>query len=139
MTKQELSQLYWLNREIEEDKRRLAELEAASMGCTSKIAGLPHVGGNGDKVGDLAVLIAEQRDLIQAKVKQSLIEYNRLNRYIESIPDAQIRQILSLRYVNGFSWQQVAASIGGGNTKDSVRKIHDRFLKLSVLSAPPVL
>lgn len=28
MTIKELSQLYWLNREIEEDKRRLDELEA---------------------------------------------------------------------------------------------------------------
>ena len=29
MTKKELSQLYWLNREIEEEKRKLRELEAA--------------------------------------------------------------------------------------------------------------
>lgn len=30
MTIKELSQLYWLNREIEEDKRRLDELEATT-------------------------------------------------------------------------------------------------------------
>ncbi len=134
MTKKELSQLYWLNREIEEEKRKLAELTAAASGGVQNITGLPHVGG-GDKTGNLAILIAEQRDLIELKVKQSVIEYNRLNRYIASVEDAQMRMILSLRYVNGLSWQQVANSIGGKNTADGVRKSHDRFLKLSVLSA----
>ncbi len=133
MTKKELSQLYWLNREIEEEKRKLEELTAAASGCTQRITGLPHV-GCGDKTGDLAILIAEQRDLIELKVRQSVIEYNRLNRYIASVGDAQMRMILSLRYVNGLSWQQVAFHIGGGNTADSVRKSHERFLKSSVLS-----
>lgn len=45
MTKKELSQLYWLNREIEEEKRKLRELEAASTSGTAKITGLPHVSG----------------------------------------------------------------------------------------------
>jgi len=134
LTKKELSQLYWLNREIEMEKRKLAELTAAASGSTQNITGLPHVGG-GDKTGNLAILIAEQRDLIELKVKQSVIEYNRLNRYIASVEDAQMRMILSLRYVNGLSWQQVADGIGGNNTADGVRKSHDRFLKLSVLSA----
>ncbi len=139
MTKKELSQLYWLNREIEEEKRKLEELIAAASGYTQKITGLPHVGG-GDMVGNLATLIAEQRDLIELMKQQSVIEYNRLNRYIASVEDAQMRMILSYRYVNGLSWRQVAFNIGGDNTEDSVRKAHDRFLKKSsVLSAQPVI
>lgn len=139
MTKKELSELYWLNREIEEEQRKLNELKAAATDCTAKITGLPHVAGTHDKIGDLSILIAEQKDLIELKVRQSVIEYNRLNRYITSVPDAQMRTILSLRYVNGLSWQQIASSIGGGNTADGIRKKHDRFLKLSVLSAKDVV
>ena len=134
MTKKELSQLYWLNREIEEEKRKLTELTAAASGGVQNITGLPHVGG-GDKTGNLAILIAEQRDLIELKVKQSVIEYNRLNRYIASVEDAQMRMILSLRYVNGLSWQQVALHMdieGDGSTQ---RKQHNEFLrKLSLNS-----
>ncbi len=77
----------------------------------------------------MAILIAEQRDLIELKVRQSVIKYNRLNRYIASVEDAQMRMIFSLRYVNGLNWQQVADHIGGGNTADSVRMSHERFLK----------
>ena len=130
MTKKELSQLHWLNREIAEEKRKLAELEVAAAGSTAKITGLPHVTGAHDKVGDLAILIAEQRDLINLKVRQSVIEYNRLNRYINDIEDAQMRMILSLRYVNGLSWQQVAFAIGESDESYPRRK-HDEFLRKS--------
>ena len=128
LTKKELSQLYWLNREIAEEKRKLAELEVAAAGSTAKITGLPHVTGAHDKVGDLAILIAEQRDLIDLKVRQSVIEYNRLNRYINGIEDAQMRMILSLRYVNGLSWQQVAFAIGESDEQYPRRK-HGKFLQ----------
>lgn len=128
MTKKELSQLYWLNREIEEEKRKLRELEAASKSGTAKITGLPHVSGAHDKIGDMAILIAEQRDLIDLKVRQSVIEYNRLNRYIAGVQDAQMRMILSLRYVNGLSWQQVAAKMGQEGDGSTQRKQHDKFL-----------
>ena len=135
MTKKELSQLYWLNREIDEEKHKLEELTAASEGCTQSITGLPHVGSVGDKIGDLAILIAEQRDLIDLKVRQSVIEYNRLNRYIASVQDSEMRQILSLYYVNGMSWRQIAAHFGYQD--ESVpRKRHNRFLKMTETSAP---
>lgn len=130
MTKKELSQLYWLNREIEEEKRKLSELEVAAAGCTAKITGLPHVSGVHDKIGDLGILIAEQRDLIDLKVRQSVIEYNRLNRYIASVDDAQMRMILSLRYVNGLSWQQVAFGMGETDEQYPRRK-HNAFLRKS--------
>ena len=52
-------------------------------------------------------------------------------KYIDNIDDSLIRQIISLRYINGLTWDQVAATIGGGNTADSVRMMHDRFLKTS--------
>lgn len=127
MTKKELSQLYWLNREIEEEKHKLEELTAASEGCTQSITGLPHVNSAGDKIGDLAILIAEQRDLINLKVRQSVIEYNRLNRYIAAVEDAQMRMILSLRYVDGLSWQQVAFRMGETDEQYPRRK-HNKFL-----------
>lgn len=129
MTKKELSQLYWLNREIEEEKRKLHELEAAASGCTASITGLPHVMGAYDKIGNLAILIAEQRDLIDLKARQSVIEYNRLNHYIAGVEDAQMRMILSLRYVNGLSWQQVAFHMGQEGDGSTQRKQHDAFLR----------
>lgn len=127
MTKKELSQLYWLNREIDDNKKRLAELEDAAIDTSSKITGLPHVSGIADKTA-IAAEIADVKAIIKEKTDISVVEYNRLNRYIASVDDSLMRQILTYRYINGLSWEQVAEHIGGGNTEDSVRMAHNRYL-----------
>ena len=127
MTLQELSQLYYLNREIEHEKKRLKELEAAATDTAAKITGLPHVGGIADKTA-IAAQIAECRVILEARIAQSTVEYNRLMRYINDIPDSLTRQIFTLRFVNGLNWNQVALHIGGGNTGDGVKKVCYRFL-----------
>ena len=128
MTNRELNQLYWLNREIARDKQRLQELIAAATDTSSKITGLPHASGVSDKTA-LAVEIAYLKGVIESKIQQSYYEYNRLITYINSIEDSYIRQIMTLRYVNGLSWQQIAHHMGGGNTSDGVRMACNRYLK----------
>ena len=49
MDKKELSQLYYLNREIEHDKQRLIELKDAATKATVGITGIPHGGDLADK------------------------------------------------------------------------------------------
>ena len=127
MTAKELSQLYYLNREIEQDERRLAELEAAATRSTTRAAGLPHMRGFADKTA-LAAEIADIRTMIEANQKLCVAKYNQLMRFIMDVDDSLMRQILKLRHVNGLNWRQVARSIGGNNTEDSVRMAHKRFL-----------
>lgn len=127
MTKKELSQLYYLNREIAQEKLRLQELREAATNTAAKISGLPHIGSISDKTA-LAAAIADAEAIIEAKTKLAVVEYNRLNRYIAEIPDSMIRQIVCLRYVKGMTWGQIAWKIGGGNTPDSTRKTIERFL-----------
>jgi hypothetical protein len=128
VTKKELSQLYYLNREIEEQQRRLRELEESATSCTAHITGMPHASGVADEIGKYAAEIADMRGLLDLNLKKCFYELNRLNRYIASVEDSQMRMILSLRYINGLSWRQIACSIGGGNTENGVRMIHNRFL-----------
>ena len=53
---------------------------------------------------------------------------NEVESFISSIKDSHIRRIVSLRVVDGLSWNKVALKMGGGNTEDSVRKAFDRFI-----------
>lgn len=129
MTIKELSQLYWLNREIEEDKRRLDELEAMTTSPKSpKYDGMPHAPGYGDALARCVAEIVDLKAIISAKQQQCIYERNRLERYISSIPDSLTRQIFTYRFVNGLSWWQVAYSIGGGNTEASVKMTCYRYL-----------
>lgn len=129
MTKKELSQLYWLNREIEMDKRRLEELEAlATSTGTQNLDGMPHMSGYGDALARCVADIVDLKAIIAAKQQQCVYERNRLERYIANIPDSMTRQIFALRFINGLTWYQVAAHVGGGNTEDSVRMACNRYL-----------
>lgn len=130
MTKEELSQLYYLNREIEWEQKRLRELETVAAGSSIKVTGLPQIAGGTGAAARYEAEIAALKVLIEENVKRCFLEVSRLNRYIQGIEDSRMRMILSLRYINGLTWQQVAFHIGESD-ESYVRKKHNRFLKLS--------
>jgi hypothetical protein len=131
LTKRELSQLYYLNREIERDKLRLQELRSAAEGTTTTLTGMPKGSMTSDKIARYAVEIAELEQVISLNIQRCWYEYNRLNRFIEEVSDSEIRQILSFRFVNGLSWQQVAANMGQYYTADMARMMANRFIQQS--------
>ncbi len=131
MTKKELSQLYYLKKEIKEQQRRLEELETIATSCTAKITGLPHGTGINDKIGNYAAQIADLKGLLDLNLKKCFYELNRLDRYIQSVDDSEMRIILTLRYSQGLSWQQIAEIMGTLGDGSTERKKHNRFLKLS--------
>lgn len=105
------------------------ELGCAATSSNSRITGLPHASGISDKVGKYAAEITDLKELLDLNLKKCFYELNRLNRYIESIEDSEMRMIMSLRYINGLSWEQVVASISIYATEDSVRMRHNRYLR----------
>ena len=110
MTMKELSQLHWLNVEIDRDKQRLAELEAraASPGGPN-MSGMPGGGGAGSSVESAALEIVELKASIEAKIIRCATERARLIGYIDAVPDSRMREIMYLRFVDGLPWAQVGA------------------------------
>lgn len=128
MTNKELSQLYYLNREIEAERKRILSLREAATATNAKISGLPHVGRIADKTS-IAAEIADAVRAIEYKQQLAVVEYNRLTRFIAGVEDSLMRQILRFRYIDMFSWNEVAKRVGGNNTADSVRKLAERFVR----------
>ena len=130
MTVKELSQLYWLNREIEMDQERLAELEQKATSISSpNLSGVPGGSNHFDnKIQRYVADIVDLQMIILAKQQQCIHERNRLERYIATIPDSLTRQIFTLRFVNGLPWLQVALHIGGNNTEASVKMTCYRYI-----------
>ena len=131
MTKKELSQLYYLKKEIKEQQKRLSELEALATSCTAKITGLPNGNGVSDKIANYATEIADLKSLLDLNLKKCFYELNRLDRFISNVNDSEMRIILTLRYSQGLSWQQIAQNMGVLGDGSTERKKHNRFLKLS--------
>jgi len=146
LTKQELSQLFYLNREIEqldlqkqtlEDDLRLLKTTTDSVqGSAMQIPFQLHsVKIEGIAISDrkkwlkIKAELSDVKKLKELKSEQLVYEFSRLNRYIQFGEDSLIRQILELRFIKGFKWNKVADDIGGNNTEDSVKKAFYRYLK----------
>ena len=67
-------------------------------------------------------------DLIKNRRKKCLLDQIRIENFISTISDSQMRMIISLRYINGLSWQQVAFEMGEFD-ESYPRKKHNKFLK----------
>ena len=129
MTKKELSQLYYLKKEIKQQQRRIAELEAVATNCSTNITGLPSGNSISDKVGNYAAQIADLKALLDLNLKKCFYEFNRLNRYIEEVEEPLIKQIMIYRFENQMSWMQIEKAMGGKNRAESLRKKLYRYLK----------
>lgn len=131
MTLKELSQLYYLTREIEADQRRLEELERlAGAPSSSNLSGMPRAPHSTEsKVERMAAEIVDLQAIIAARQIQCIHERARLERWINAIPDSLTRQIFLLRFAECMSWVQVAVAIGGGNSVDGIRQRVYRYLK----------
>lgn len=129
MTKHELSKLIYLSKEIEFLKMRITELECAAESQQIRITGMPKAVGFSDRVGSYAAEIIELKESLESNLRKYFGEFHRLKGYIDSIEDSEIRIIMTLRYVNGLSWREIAARISPYATEDSVRMRHNRYLR----------
>ena len=126
MTKPELEQIYYLNRELKMWETELERVRCKSL-VGSPLPGVSHGSGVSDKVADRAERIIELENRIIAKRDEIQRLRDEAVEYIYGIPDSLTRQIIYYRCVSLMSWRRVAYEVGGNNTADSVRKVYDRF------------
>lgn len=130
MTKKELSQYYWLTKEIEDFERRLACLQEKIMSPHSQIlTGMPKGGAEKDRIGAYIAEIESLKSLIAAKHRECICKRERIEKFIYSIDDPMIRMIFTLRCIDGDSWREVAARMGYKMSEENARQIFYRYLK----------
>lgn len=67
---------------------------------------------------------------LKQRLRERQRELRRLDNYIASIEDAELRQIFMLRYVfTNCSWLQIARKMGPEHNAEALRKRHDRYLE----------
>lgn len=160
VTKNDLVQYYNLKQEEIEVDHSIEVILSRIDSCEMEIYELERetvkdkvYGGFGGEQGfviegmderDLAILRArliDRKNLLakRLKKKQELKEQIdrkvfEIDKFMNTVTDSLIRRIIYYRYIEHFSWNMVAAKIGGNNTEDSVRKALDRYLEKDKLS-----
>ena len=129
MTKEELKQIYYINKEILMWQKELDRLQCKSLVKGQEITDMPFGSGTSDKVADLAIEIVDTKAVIKGMLAEIQIQRRKIIDYIEGIDDSLLRQVMFLRNVSCMSWGRVANEIGGSNTENSVRMIYNRHFE----------
>ena len=131
MTKKELSQYYWLEKEIKDDEERLRILrEQATAPQAQHLTGMPYGSdGDKDKIGKATAEIVDLQAIIAAKQIQCIHEKQRIERFIMNISDSMTRMIFTHRCIDGMTWQEVADSRGDRMTAGNARQIYYQHLR----------
>ena len=129
MTRKEINQIYYYNKQIEKLTQDLIDIESGTY-RSPQLDGIPRgasgksdpTGTAGTSAADIKTLIEEYRYKIERKRRE-------VYEYISELDDALVELIILYRCINLCTWDQVAAHIGGGNTADSVRMIFNRHFE----------
>ena len=110
----------------------IEELRSRAVPGSPALDGMPHGSGVSDKVGTLAIMIADLEAKLPSYERQIIKEHDRIEEFIRSIEDDKTRMIFRLRFQAGKSWKEVADVMGKWQTEASVRSRAYRYLNLDI-------
>lgn len=128
MTLVELNNLRYIEKEIILLQLRIRELENEIERVTPISTNLP---GFRYMDGSIVEQLIEEKEKLGAALQTRQEERRIAMRFINGIPDSQLRTIFILRFISSKSWNEVADYIGGGNTEQGVCMRVLRYLKKS--------
>jgi len=141
VNKRELSQLNFLESEIKQLKKRIewAENYGNPPIATDSVKGSsPHFPYTEHTIMITGIDYSKHNGAVKKLKKEYQNKLDELAsileetfKYIYSLPNSEMRQILTLRYIDKLSWQKVAESMGLEGDGSTQRKKHDKFIKLS--------
>ena len=128
MIREELNELYWLNKEVEDLQNRLQELEETNGVGSAKIDNEIHgSGGKSDPVERLTIKKIQLKNRIYETMLLILEEKEKIEKFIETIPDYKLRTIVMLRNIDLMTWEEI------GNIMEldrkTVSKKYNDFIK----------
>lgn len=130
MTVSELKDYYLLEDTIQNYRERIAKIEAKL--CASPAfdtSGVPKNPTPHNRIEETYIQLAQLKTELAEKLSNYEVKKIRIERYIASIPDLLIRRITEKRVLEHKAWGIIASELGGGNTRDSVKKMFYRYTK----------
>lgn len=128
MTRKELSQVYDLKCELKMWEQKLQELREKSLIGSKEITDIPfaNTGEVHDTTFEYISKIMEMQadiDVFRLNIEKKIED---IEKYIMTLEDSFLRQIIEYRCIQGKTWKQTAMMIGYGTSGESCRKYFDR-------------
>lgn len=111
MTLEYLQKLFDMKDQLRKQQELIDSLWDAAHPGAQKLDGMPHSREPGDKVGNLAIEIAELETQME-KTKAACAELEPpVLQFLDSIDDVYIRTIFRLRFFHAMRWREVAVTV----------------------------
>lgn len=130
MTKQDLKDFYWTQKNIEKLENRIEELYTIATKQTSTIKGdadAIHGTGYQDRMGAVMAEIADLRKELETELQEALACQLEIEQAIKSLPERE-KYLIRARYIERKSWEQIAVDMH--YSWQWIHKIHSKALKL---------
>lgn len=111
MRKEELNEIYWLNKEIEDLENRLQELEEEDGLKASSFNETTKSNSNQSIVERVALKKVELQNQLYQNKLLILEEKSKIESFIEKIPNSKLRTIVRLRNIDLLTWEEIAKAL----------------------------
>lgn len=112
MKEKDLNKFFWLQKEIKDLEERIAILDSGVSAVkydSLSISGSRHI-------STLQERITELKETWMEKRVSALEEYIKMEKYILSIPDEELRLIFRYRFMDLMNWEQIGEKVGYDRT-----------------------
>lgn len=107
-------------------ERCFSDLESLTMIKSPGMTGMPRGSTRGDNLERIAVRMIQAKERAEKARERVLREMDEIEEMIESLEDYEQRAVLRLRYIRGFTWDQVGTTIH--RSERTVFRIHGAAL-----------
>lgn len=111
MTVEELSELYYINKEIEQIQKELHDLKNKNFFKNSILSDMPK---GGERLDEFVTYVDDVRTLenmLQYSLKKLQYKRKQVENFIDNIENAELRLIIRLRSINGMKWDDIGREV----------------------------
>lgn len=130
LTKQELQEYFWTQKNIEKLEARIEELMAVATKQTSQIKSdveAIHGTGYNDRQGDVLAEIADLRAELETELQKALLGQLEIEQAIKALPERE-KYLIRARYIERKTWEHICVDMQ--YSWKQVHRIHAKALQL---------
>lgn len=112
MTINELSKYHSAKIEIDQLENNIRELESTIIGA-SKITGMPIIKSNStsNPTERIGIKLVRLKNKLEVKKELLIDVLNKIEDFLETVEDSEIRVIIRERFIDGKTWQEISRKI----------------------------
>lgn len=128
MTIEEINSIYYINKEIAKLQEELYMLKNKNFFKSNNLTGMPKGNIEADVFVDYAEDVRTLESMLQYTLKKLQVERKKIEDFLNTVEDAELRLIIRLRAVNNMKWEEIGEELGM-DRRTASRKFLNYFQK----------